>query len=568
MSYIINKTDGSVLTEVVDGTIDQIKTDITLVGKNATSYGEFFNENFVKLLENFANTSQPNNPIEGQLWYDTTEGRVKVYDGNGFKVSGGTIVAATVPSSIAAGDIWIDSYRKQLYFNDGNSNLLAGPSYTAQQGISGIQITDVIDASGINHTVGLLYIGQVLLGIFSNSTFTPQATIPGFTGPTVYLGFTSAYSSVKFNAAASQADSLSSNTGLKTAESFLQVNPVDGFTVSNGTIRILNNNPLILGAGQNLSVDISNNTFQLNSGKQNQNFEIKSFSNAGIESSVYINAANGWIGFYNNNPQATVHVGTVASPGDVIIEGNLTVKGSTTTINTTNVSIEDLLIELGTVATPTDDTADGGGIKLKGATDKTISWSKAYDSWDSSENINLDNSKVYKINNFEVLSQTELGNTVTSAMGLNNIGQLAELQVDNININGSVISFLNISLGNGTITLAPQGSGTVDVSSKFISNVATPVPTESGGPGSPGHYAANKTFVEAKVRKAPLGFTVNLGIRSETQLATDILSKIFPPSDHEENTILRVWCPDVNAGAGIAKEYLLVSSSWLYQADL
>jgi hypothetical protein len=161
-----------------------------------------------------------------------------------------------------------------------------------------------------------------------------------------------------------------------------------------------------------------------------------------------------------------------------------------------------------------------------------------------------------------------LGNTVTSASGLNSIGQLNELQVDNINVNGSTITFLNVSIADGTITLVPKGTGTVDVSSKFISNLATPIPTESGGPGSPGHYAANKSFVEAKVRKAPLGFTVNKGARTEIQLATDILSKIFPPSDHEENTALRVWCPDVNAGVGVAKEYRLVSSVWLYQTDL
>ena len=82
MSYIINKTDGTVLTEVVDGTIDQTASDVTLVGKNASSYGEVFNENFIKLLENFANTSAPTKPITGQLWYDTTNAKLKIQIGS------------------------------------------------------------------------------------------------------------------------------------------------------------------------------------------------------------------------------------------------------------------------------------------------------------------------------------------------------------------------------------------------------------------------------------------------------------------------------------------------------
>lgn len=563
MSYIINKTDGTVLTEVVDGTIDQIKTDLTLIGKNSSSYGEFFNENFVHLLENFANASQPNHPVEGQLWYDTSEGRLKVYDGNGFKVSGGTIVSNTAPSSIAAGDIWIDSYRKQLYFNDGNSNLLAGPSYTAQQGISGLQVTDVIDTNGINHTVVFLYVGQVLLGIFSNSTFTARATIPGFTGTAIKVGFTSAYDSVKFNVAATQADSLASNTGLKTAESFLQVNPADGYTVANGTIRVLNNNALILGAGQNTEVVVSNNTFQINSNIPNQNFEIKSWNSAGVQSSLYVNASNSWVGLYNNNPQATLHVGTVADPGDVIIEGNLTVKGATTTINTTNLVVEDLLIDLGVIANPTDNTADGGGLSLKGDTDKTLTWSLAHTAWESSESFNLTSGNTYKINNFEVLSQTQLGNTVTSAPGLNSIGQLNDLQVDNININGNVISFLNISISDGTIYITPKGEGTLDVGSKFITNVKTPIPDDESFP-SPGTTAANKLYVDTRVRKAPLGFSVIFGSYTETTLATTVISKIFRPADHDDDTILRVWCIDLDIG----KEYKLVSGIWLYQTDI
>ena len=174
MSYIINKTDGSRLTEVVDGTIDQTTTDITLIGKNASSYGENLNENFIRMLENFANSSQPNKPLEGQLWYDTTESRLKVYDGDGWKVSGGSIVSSEVPSSFGQGDIWIDSKREQLYFNDGVSTKLAGPPWSALQGITGFEIADITDNNNNVRTIILFKVGGVLLGIFSSLGFTPN----------------------------------------------------------------------------------------------------------------------------------------------------------------------------------------------------------------------------------------------------------------------------------------------------------------------------------------------------------------------------------------------------------
>lgn len=553
MSYIINKTDGSVLTEVVDGTIDQTTTDITLVGKNSTSYGELFNENFVKLLENFSNSTQPNNPLQGQLWYDTTEGRLKVYDGSGFKVSGGTIVSTTAPSSISAGDIWIDSYTQRLYFNDGSANLLAGPIYTAQQGISGWNVVDVVDTNNINHTTLFLYCGQVLLGIFSSSTstFTPLNDIPGYTGD-IKVGFNSAdVAGFKFNAPASQADALVAEDGsLKDAQSFLQVDPADGYTISNGTIRVLNSTPLILGTNQNTEFVYNNNILQINSNVPNQNFQINSLSGAGLLPSIHIAASSKYVGLYTDLPTATLDVN-----GDTRIRGNLTVEGATTTINTTNVQIEDLLIELGKVDTPTDSTANGGGISLAGATSKTFAWGLTETAWNSSENINLANGKTYKINDYQVLSQTQLGNTVTSAPGLNSIGTLNQLQVDNVNINGDTISFINVSVPDGDIILTPKGAGTVDVSAKRISNLATP---------TNGADATTKDYVDLQVRTAPIGFSVNIGILTEAQLAGQILAKIFQPGDYEDDTILRVYCLDT----GVSKEYKRIGPTWVYQSDI
>ena len=119
MSYKINQTDGTLLVDLIDGKIDVATTDVTLVGRNYTGYGEAFNENFIKMLENFASTVQPTSPMRGQIWYDTSVGRLKVYDGVEFRGTDTTTYAALQPSMVA-GDLWVNATDKQLYFSDGS----------------------------------------------------------------------------------------------------------------------------------------------------------------------------------------------------------------------------------------------------------------------------------------------------------------------------------------------------------------------------------------------------------------------------------------------------------------
>jgi hypothetical protein len=113
--------------------------------------------------------------------------------------------------------------------------------------------------------------------------------------------------------------------------------------------------------------------------------------------------------------------GTISS--NLTISGNLTVNGTTTNINSTNIVVEDKNIVLGDVASPTDTTADGGGITLKGATDKTFNWVDATDAWTSSEHLNLLTGKAFYINGSSVLSASALGSGVTSS-SLTSVGTI------------------------------------------------------------------------------------------------------------------------------------------------
>ena len=134
--------------------------------------------------------------------------------------------------------------------------------------------------------------------------------------------------------------------------------------------------------------------------------------------------------------------------GNLVVEGDLTINGTTTTLDTTTLIVEDKNIELGNVATPTDITANGGGITLLGDTNKTMLYNVTNAAWQFSESINIANAKVYRINNVDVLSSTTLGGTVV-ASSLTSVGNLGA---------GSIASgFGNIDIGSSTFT--GNGSG-------------------------------------------------------------------------------------------------------------
>jgi hypothetical protein len=329
MSYTILKSNGETLTQIVDGLVDNT-TDLTLIGKNAASYGTYLNENFVYLLENFANSNSPTHPIIGQLWYDTSTGRLKVYDGNLFRVSGGAIVSADIPAQLATGDLWIDSANQQLYFNDGVANVLAGPIYTLSQGVSGFQTGTLTDIYSVDHTILYLYLKKTIIGIFSLDAFTPLVPPAGFSGA-LKIGFNaSAISGLIFNVQAASASVLIAADGTsKTAENFLNTGDSTLKMTTTNQLIIANAIPLLLGPAQNSEIAVDSSKFNLTAKTIGQNVGIYVNPNGTITPAMFVNSATQQVGIFTSSPAATLDVN-----GNAQIRGNLTLTGTSIIINT------------------------------------------------------------------------------------------------------------------------------------------------------------------------------------------------------------------------------------------
>jgi hypothetical protein len=185
MAYTVTTTDGTVVTTVADGTVNTTSTSLTLIGKNYAGYGIFLNENYVTLLENFSNTTPPNAPLTGQLWYDNVNDILKVYNAatNVWKPISSSISQSTAPSAAISvtGDIWWDTTNAQLKVWSGSAWITIGPAYTSTSGTSGPVTQTILDNTSSSHVVTLFYISNSVIMILSkDSSFTPQTAIPGF----------------------------------------------------------------------------------------------------------------------------------------------------------------------------------------------------------------------------------------------------------------------------------------------------------------------------------------------------------------------------------------------------
>jgi hypothetical protein len=181
MSYIINRFNGTQLVVLEDGTIDT-STSLGLVGRNYVGYGETQNENFVFLLENFANTAPPSRPITGQIWFNTTDDTAYAYDGAQWNPIGSATVSATAPPSINAGALWLKTPINQLFVYTGIEWRLIGPE--AVEGFSSTKARSaaINDINGVAQPVIILETNGVPLAICTSTAFVINSgsSIAGF----------------------------------------------------------------------------------------------------------------------------------------------------------------------------------------------------------------------------------------------------------------------------------------------------------------------------------------------------------------------------------------------------
>ena len=171
---------------VADNSLNKNSTSLTLVGRNYPGYGETVETDLVHLLENFAASSPPSNPIEGQLWFDTSDPNAKILKINDGGISGsrwspinGVFQQPNTPTNVKTGDIWVDTANQQLKFFNGTDFTLVGPDFSGGSR-TGSYPASLIDTVGQTHNVIINYVNDEAIEIIAASNFTPNPVINGF----------------------------------------------------------------------------------------------------------------------------------------------------------------------------------------------------------------------------------------------------------------------------------------------------------------------------------------------------------------------------------------------------
>ena len=478
MSYIIKNADGTVLTNLVDGTIDVKSTSLTLIGKNTDAYGTALNTNLVNILQNFSSTTQPRNPVVGQLWFNKTDGRLKLFTLNGiFEEISAAILSSSKPTILKRGDLWIDTINDQLHFSkDGIDTVLAGPIYSSVRGKHGWVPELYIDDVGNTRSVTTLYTDGTIIGMLSTSSFiiapTSQIAYQGnqqMQVVSIGLTLTDQIPGIKFAGAATSADSVA---GITPALYLLKNNSgFDQIVSGSGRLTLDSDKGINIGTYTDMSLYVSGGISSRKSNIQNNiadsriDIITKRSDPIGISAfTPVITAYKDRVGINLNGQLPGDYInfqveGVSYFHGDATITGNLNILGTQTQISSVILKVQDKNIELASSGTwYTDTLVDGGGITLHGTTNKLLYYDNDSTSWKSNIDWNIDSTRVYKVSDLTVLTSSTLGPSVTQT-SITRAGIMEELTVTNVIIKGNGLTTTAASYGIFNVTSSGLSTG-------------------------------------------------------------------------------------------------------------
>jgi hypothetical protein len=589
MAYTLKLSNGQLLLNLPDQQSDNVTTSLTLIGKNVNAYGTDINQNYIKILENFANsTPPPGNNLVGQVWYDSAKQQLKVFTAsNQYKPVGAPIISATRPSTLAAGDLWYDTTAQQLKFLESSSNLVViGPSTDITVGKSG-WVTEIYNTV-TNQTAEGLYSNGNLLAILSDTAFTASTTLTNITDIGIGLNAnTSDGSGFQFFGTATYATALSYKVGttsyVVTATDFL-INQAPNLRLDHPlTIISSASNALEVGYFQDIllyqqgyipgiTTLASQVTATIAVNNTDEDFELRISSGGDPFKAppIHIDSNNAYIGIFNTTPTADLDI-----IGDVKITGDLIVTGATTEITTEKIQLTDKTFTLafdptGNLnAAQRDVNANGAGIVVNAGIPKELKWydespdTGARNIWSLTDDLELRYStSTYRIATQIVLSQTALGASVT-ASNLTSIGELTSATIANIRFTSSGTDWTSISPtpGGKVLVIGAGDALRIEFAQKKLVNVATPVIGDSSS------TVATKGYVDDMIdvsRNVKAGITIDVTgeyvfdpLNGPETIATtpndpnlddfviEMLSKIFDPTipipyDTPNGTIAKV----------------------------
>ena len=363
MAYKINNTFGTLLVTLPDGTIDVATTDLTLIGKGYAGFGEKLNENLIKLLENFNNTTAPSNKQQGQLWYDKTNNQINVYTGSKWKPVGSTSNSATAPTNAVTGDMWFDTTNTQLYVYTGTAWTLIGPTTVAGSGVTQVISETPEDNTGVKRGILKLVTNDTVVGVVSNLAFTPSSTetlgaaliTAGFSTIAQGIQLSSSVSSAKFRGTATDSELL----GGVAPANYLRSDAAD---TANGRLTIQSDDGLRIGAGNDITMTLSSDNFTIAQTTQDKDI----------------------IFTVNDGGTTTEALRITGSTGRIehLRVGDLTVDGTQTIINTSTLSVEDNILELNRNISSASGMPNYTGLKVNRGETSSSTEQNLYWVWD------------------------------------------------------------------------------------------------------------------------------------------------------------------------------------------